>query len=82
MRKLSTSNKMSPAENVSSLNKNQTSAQQAEIRGSSGNSGQSSSQVQTQDLLLFENLVVNCFSSTALHSADKFSNGQQIFGLT
>ena len=31
---------------------------------------------------LFKNLAINSFTFTAFHSADIFSNGQQIFGLT
>ena len=35
----------------------------------------------TQDFLHFENLAVNCFTLTSLHSADKFSKRQQILGI-
>ena len=34
------------------------------------------------DLGFFENFAIDYFTFAALHSADKFSNEQQIFGLT
>ena len=37
--------------------------------------------IKVKDLLLFENLAFNYFMLTALHSVDKVSNEQQIFGL-
>ena len=39
-------------------------------------------QVRPKICCSFENLAINYFTFTAFHSADKFSNEQQIFGLT
>ena len=37
--------------------------------------------LKAQDLLLFENLAIHCFTFAALHSSDKFSKDQKIFDL-